>query len=240
MKKHINYFDLLSSCAEKGCPICRLGQKAVKSYLDILLFECVTDPEIGMGLRASLGYCHRHAWLLPHIGQGNLSGIAMIYRDLLGVTQKMLTAEETAQRRFAWLRGILRRWRRRPARPAHGVLQPQKPCPACLEYAETERQAIAVLLTTLRRSDEQLLHALHASDGLCLPHLRDTLATASDAATYQTVLTLTQAHLARLIGDVDEFLRKHDYRFSHEEIGAEGDSWERALRFSVGLKDGEG
>ena len=43
--------------------------------------------------------------------------------------------------------------------------------------------------------------------------------------------------LDNLLDELDEFIRKQDYRFADEKIGAEGDSWMRAIRMIAG---GEG
>ena len=81
----------------------------------------------------------------------------------------------------------------------------------------------------LNWSDERLRHKFQSCAGLCLSHLRLTLARTSDPVQFEA---LRDAHLAKwrdLIGELDEFIRKNDYRFADEEIGAEGTSWSRAI-----------
>ena len=59
--------------------------------------------------------------------------------------------------------------------------------------------------------------------------LRASLASAGDAA---TIATLRSVHLARytlLADELDEFIRKRDYRFAREPSGSERDSWVRAI-----------
>lgn len=51
-------------------------------------------------------------------------------------------------------------------------------------------------------------------------------------------MEIEKAHF--LSWELGEFWRKHDYRFSHEPKGPETDSWFRAIRFFVGLRELEG
>ena len=44
----------------------------------------------------------------------------------------------------------------------------------------------------------------------------------------------THTRLAGLMGELDEFIRKYDHRFSQEEWGSERDSWQRAVAWIAG------
>jgi hypothetical protein len=51
---------------------------------------------------------------------------------------------------------------------------------------------------------------------------------------------ITEAHVAKfssLVSELDEFMRKYDYRFSSEPFGKEKDSWRRAVDMIVGAKE---
>jgi hypothetical protein len=50
------------------------------------------------------------------------------------------------------------------------------------------------------------------------------------------LLSLTRQKLTDLTGELAEFIRKNDYRFSPEGYGREGDSWKRAVAKAVGNK----
>jgi len=43
--------------------------------------------------------------------------------------------------------------------------------------------------------------------------------------------------LGALVGELDEYIRKHDYRFRHEGFGGEEDSPRRAISRAVGEDD---
>jgi hypothetical protein len=72
-----------------------------------------------------------------------------------------------------------------------------------------------------------------AAGGLCLPHLQAVLGQASEAAA-RTLAEWQATAYRRLRDELDELIRKHDYRFAGEPIGAEADSWQRAVAQIVG------
>src|SRR5215208_6410682 len=76
-------FNLLEACREPGCPICRLEQQSVERYLDHQFYENVNSPKWREELRASLGFCHEHAWLGVNQRLGDALGYSIIYRDLI-------------------------------------------------------------------------------------------------------------------------------------------------------------
>jgi hypothetical protein len=50
----------------------------------------------------------------------------------------------------------------------------------------------------------------------------------------RVLATRQAAAWRRLEAELDEFIRKHDYRFQGEILDAERDVWRRALRLSSG------
>jgi hypothetical protein len=72
---------------------------------------------------------------------------------------------------------------------------------------------------------------------VCLIHLDQTLVAARDAGRLRRLLQKHEAIVSRLIGELDEFQRKSDYRFRGEPIGDEADAWPRAIELVDG-KDG--
>jgi hypothetical protein len=120
-------------------------------------------------------------------------------------------------------RGLRRIWRGARRAPLAG----RRACPVCDHIGEMQRIYCEGLIQTLQRPGGR--EQLAASAGLCLPHLRASLASAGDAA---TIATLRSVHLARytlLADELDEFIRKRDYRFAREPSGSERDSWVRAI-----------
>jgi hypothetical protein len=243
MKKQratFSYFDLLEVCTEPGCPFCRLADATVGRYLTSILYESVTDPEARSQLRRSLGFCNEHAWRLPDAGTGVALGIAIIYRDLMGtVLNELVGARFKRQTRVSLPAVQEALEREKPTTTTQAVvqrLQPQQGCPACAHRDKIETSALITLMDALAKQDERMQAALQASDGLCLPHLRRAFELARNETAFEALLAVTKEKLVKLQHELDEFIRKHDYRFQHEGFDTEGDSWQRAIGWAVGTR----
>jgi len=66
--------------------------------------------------------------------------------------------------------------------------------------------------------------ALARSEGLCLLHFELACIQSSQSARQQ-LQALQQSWVERLLAELEEFLRKHDYRFLDEPRGAEMRAW---------------
>ena len=220
--KHLSYHALVEALDGDGCPFCALVIAALERYFRTVLYEQVNDIDLRASLRASQGYCAAHGEMLRQARSP--LGSAIIHRDVLNTLARSLEAEplpEGSSRN--WLRGLVD-----PGRRTQDLaIGEAEPCPACLRVREREQHYADTLL--LNWGDERLQHKFCDSPGLCLSHLRLTLARTRDPAQFDA---LRAAHLAKwrdLIGELDEFIRKNDYRFADEEIGVEGTSWSRAI-----------
>lgn len=214
------YHELLEALSQEGCPICRLGQRVAERYLDGLLYENVNDPGVRESLRTARGFCHRHAWALTAV-RGCSLGVAILYRDVLHTVIEELARVGGEEKR-------LRGWSLTAnTERGGGRLAPQGACPACVQQEEMERIYLQELLR--RQDDPRLWPAFAASGGLCLPHLRQALSQTEDDRQRLELLNTQRTIWERLQHDLDEFIRKNDYRFRHEGFGVEADSWLRAL-----------
>lgn len=234
VKPHIPQRDLEDAMAAGGCPVCRLAERAVTRYLASLLRERVLDVGERARLRAARGLCNLHAWQLQE-GGGAL-GIAIVYRDVLNTLVRALEPGLDVRE------GLLPRLLggegspRRAATALLRRLQATEPCPTCRERAEVEGLAISGLLDYLRGAEFAARY--QAGDGLCLGHFLSTLARARDARPLRDLVAVQLRVDAGLRAELDEFVRKHDYRFSAEKIGAEGDAWIRAIAHAAGERRG--
>jgi hypothetical protein len=230
-EKSSTYFALLEALLKPGCAICHLMAGASASYLDTLYYEQVTDVGVRRKLRQARGLCGVHARGAREITPAAL-GVAIIAKDLLEEECLRLAALESktfwrrlgdfAQSRLPRqaLLAYLRGWHRR------GL------CPVCQVAAEHERHAMDTLLNFLH--DDELARRFESSGGLCVPHLVRTVE-GDPAHPGLGLLIATQRRLyARLVAELDEFCRKHDYRFAQEPWGAEADAWQRALDLLAG------
>jgi hypothetical protein len=207
-------------------------EEASASYLDTLFYEQVTDVGVRRKLRQARGLCNWHSERVRHLTMAAL-GVAIIAQDLLEeeiarlaelprrpfwrrVTTGAL-AQVSAQRLSAYLRG----WRHRHA------------CPACQAVGEHEQHALETILNFL--NEEVFALRFHATAfGVCLPHLVRVAECLPSHPALITLIEVQRSKYATLIAELDEFCRKHDYRFSHETWGLESDSWQRAIEVLAG------
>ncbi len=232
--------DLLDACTQPGCPVCRLVNQAVERYMDNLFYENVNDGALRTQLRSSLGFCHEHAWLALKPGIGDALGVAIIYHDVLTNILRKLPEAETASQDQGWLSSLLGQMPRQVSEQVKEIasaLTPNEPCPACQKRDQAAELYLSELIKDLK--NEQMLAALSDSDGLCLPHLRQAFKQhAQDGEAFSALFSITQKKISELNKELEEIIRKSDYRFRDEGFGEEGDAWRRVIQVSVGEKRG--
>lgn len=208
---------LEEALAQEGCALCRISERSVRRALQHVLYDMVNDPGVRSQVRASLGYCNRHAWQMLDL-RGNALGLALLYRDaVLELEEQLNTLKPSHSRtRIEKLRD----------QGTHAT-GPRRECPACKQQREIEDHHTSSLLHAL--ADPAFVEKLEASDGLCRLHLGRALGTAPNATAFETLLHAQRGVHRRLIGELGEFIRKNDFRFKSEGFGQEADSWIRAI-----------
>lgn len=235
MTKSAGYYDLRQAFGEPGCAFCRLLARSAEGYIEAILWELVNDIDTRQELNQARGYCREHAWLLVRYGASLGAAILM-----QGVIETLLQISETNGSAPPPAFSLRQVWQRfNPVQPGPAPtglvanLAPQRPCPACVKVQEIESYYLAALIRHLT-GPEGLAAAYRSSAGLCLPHFRLVLAQVSDEETFGTLVAAQQAVWQRLRADLQEFIRKNDYRFKHEGAGPEDDSWLRAIEAVAG------
>lgn len=232
-------FNLLDACREPGCPICRLEQLSVERYLENQFYENVNSPKWRDGLRASLGFCHEHAWLGVNKRLGDALGYSIIYRDLANSVLKQLNDESSAhhssRRRMSLLRALPESARDRVEKILYAIT-PRKRCPVCEKRDETTQMLIKTLIEEVKTPE--MSAAIRASEGLCLPHLRIALEHVHDLSDCEQLIALQREKLEYLHAELSEFIRKNDYQSFDEGFGKEGDAWQRTISMIVGRRKG--
>lgn len=237
--KHNAYFEVIEACEQGGCPICALALASVSHYLDAIMYENVNDPPTRDALLAAGGYCNDHSWQLRAMRAS--TGTAIIYRDVLGNVARLIAKrpEGTRLAFFGVSRqggGLLERLSARVGATDIGggpsVSDPHIGCPACRTRERHELIYLGVLLDHL--GETEAARSLLAAGGLCLVHLDQAAAATHDAEALDRLLGIQADALGALDLELGEFLRKHDYRFQHESMGTESDSWIRAIAMVAG------
>ncbi len=238
--KHSTYFDVLDACKKRGCPICTLALVVVGQYLDSIVYESVNDPQTRLGLVAARGYCNDHSWQLRDMRAG--LGSALIYRGILRQVVDSIAERPTGTRLKLF------RSRRNPASMiskitarmngadaiavGQSLSDPHTYCPACQVRERSEIRYLGVLLEHI--GEIEFVEVFRGTGGLCIVHLDQATGIAPGGADLDRLLAIEVELLLSLDGELGEFLRKQDYRFRHEPIGPEGDSWIRALAMVAG------
>ena len=184
------------------------------------MYENVNDVGVRGNLARSKGYCPRHAHKLAGFQDG--LGTAILYQDQVKLFLRFLEQ----------LRGVAAKVFRKSA-VAEWRLHDL--CPACKIELQTRQGHAATLAEGLPQAD--MCEALDASPGLCVQHFLAVLQKAGDPQLRQHLLSVQERKFKDLLGELEEFCRKHDYRFSKDGFGKERDSWQRAINMMAGLKD---
>ena len=108
--------------------------------------------------------------------------------------------------------------------------QPRARCSLCRSYDRVQRSALDTFTQSL--SDAAFVEKLAASDGLCDPHFEMALQGGGDE---RRLRQCQENARDRLLGQLDELIRKQDHRFMGEPDAGERDSWLRAVNATVGI-----
>lgn len=207
-------YNLEEALAEEGCPVCRCLAAMTRRYLENLLYEFVNDPRTRDHLRASAGFCREHAWTLQQMGDPLAHSI--IYADLLDGFCHELHKTTNASRRSI------------------PVFHPEKaePCPVCREETETEARYVVGLVKAMHK--KAFRQKYQHGGYLCLPHFRTAYGLARGGEVQEFLTQVQLDSLSRLSDQLQEFIRKSDYRYAQELPGVERDAWIRAIQLWVG------
>jgi hypothetical protein len=226
--KPLNYHDLLDAFALSGCPVCRLLHADSHRFLDLLLHENVMDGEIQQEFRRARLLCNNHAWQLMHF-RGHAADIAVMSEAVLDELIRTLEGSTPGQKASRWLFGSR-------SNPTAEALNPQHPCLCCAHIDRMEHNYLDTLAAYFH--DPIVQETYQVSEGLCLPHFRQFIQRLRTSAEVE-IAVQAQINLWKILKDeLGLFLIRTSHGNSDDQpIGAEGDSWKRAVRQIVGEKD---
>ena len=227
------YNELREAMAQTGCPLCRLLDQAANVQIDSMLWEMVNNPAIQEKIQQSRGYCRHHGWMM--VRSGAALGITILMQAVFDTLLEVLDHHEHKQtgQTFQQIRHSL-------GLPSGGAtarltnqLSPQAECPICMVIKPIETGYTSTFVKHMAGANS-LAPGYQQSDGLCLPHLQQVIKSAGPGKALEALLAAQQQIWERLRDHLAEFIRKNDYRFTHEPIGIEGDAWQRALESLYG------
>lgn len=226
---------LRAAYGREGCPVCMVVLQYLELAMDSWEYEGFTDEELRHQLIRSRGFCPLHTWQLAQ--RHNAFRLGLIYNEILtdvlqgldGDNSKRSSAGLPAPKRGSiWNGG----WRKR--RRQAGVRPVFEHCPFCQSRASAQDRLISTLVQMLDAEEDRTLFS--QSTGLCLTHF--TLARQFAQERFPVIvphlLACQRICLRRVLEEVRELARKHDYRFSDEPRGDEMLSWRRAAELCAG------
>ncbi len=245
----LSTFELKLAFQKGDCPICRLKQKSEARYIFSLLWENVNDGVTRAHIVNALGFCREHAWQLVDTEQrefGGGLGTGILYEDLAQRALCGLDELRSNERAPAPVKSVKRaraalsEWLGRKRSGRWNVAFPQglaasEDCRVCQVAQGTEEAYLQWL--TEHCAEPEFREGYHASDGLCLPHLRAAIELAADADTRAFLIDTAEEKLGILAKQLNEYLRKHiwDYR-DEPKLPAEQSAWIRTVEFFVSKK----
>lgn len=226
--------EAVREAGDAQCPLCRLVEDEERARLHWLAYEGLADAGLRKTLLASRGFCVTHTRLLYTIvveQTRNLSAIAQIMRELSAADLEALDRASRGRGSGGSAQST-RRFRASIGRLV-AALQPAASCPACDTAAAVLSRKAEAFATALE--DDAFRGAYTQGAGaLCRPHLLRVLEVVASAHAADALLTKQVDGLRRDSADLDEFLRKVDYRFAAEPKGDEQRAPLRSLLRFIG------
>ncbi|MCL4247521.1 MAG: hypothetical protein KJ065_05185 [Anaerolineae bacterium] len=221
--KPFSYYDLLDAFTLSGCPVCRLLSLDAQRFLDSLLYENTMDIGIQQGMRASRGLCNTHAWQLLEY-KGNAAGIAVLSEAVLDELISLLRSDGSPAASARSLRGLISK---RDGTQTAAALDARQGCLCCGLLDRTEANYLQTIADHFAEGPMQ--EAFRVSEGLCLPHFRQFVPLLRDPALLRTAIEAQANIWQHLKDELEQYLRQSGARATDEPMGAEGDSWQRAI-----------
>lgn len=243
MSLDLQYSRWTAALKHAGCPACQIMKGEARKYITTLVREGKSHDEVYTRIQRAWGFCERHVQMLKEIGPAKFwDGMspARLCAWLLGALSMRLSKAERSTRTPPSPRAQAPRWLRRKAVPGEGIakhLEAKGDCPACEDLSRYERSLLWSLQRFLvpTKEDETIRRLYQASDGLCFPHLRLALEEVEEQPSVDFLLQVQEQALTRLSVNLKEYLRKHDYRYTHEPMSdAEATSYLRAIACFAG------
>lgn len=175
--------------------------------------EYVNDHSTRDALLKTLGFCGEHVQLLLNTRIADALGASIIYENIV---KKLLRDIPVRTKEF-----------RNASDSTVG-------CMACKQRNAVFERSLDELSSTL--GEEKMRTGLLNSDGLCFPHLAQTLERMQNQDDGNFLITLTQNKLETRQTEMAEVIRKNDYQFRAEGISQEeAFAWKKTMCMITGV-----
>ena len=207
-----------------GCPLCTVEERTEKDEIERILGASMMEPDVRVKTNAQ-GFCNAHFEKL--LKEPNRLSLALMLSTHL---------EELSKKLYA---GCVPLMQKTPdPKKQLGVLQKNREnCYLCSRINAFMSATLSAFVY-MYKSDEEFDKKLKDQPYICLKHTRQLFDVAAKAlpkdAYKKFANTINEIHMnyaTELIGDVDWFCKKFDYRYKNEDWKNSKDSVERAVKF---------
>lgn len=230
----MRYFDLIETFPKPGCAVCNLLLHDIERFVDLLLMEFDNSNEMHDVFIASRGVCAEHGEMLRRNKLGNVIGVSRLYRTTLQNLVRILDSAAPEALPQSGLEKLMRRPLKADGAALADELQATGTCVVCDVMDTYERDYIGIFSQYLPQQAFQ--EAYRQSEGLCLPHLQQTLRITTDPASLETLIRIQADIWRELLTELTLFIDKQNYERLGEGFGSEGNSWIRAIQRLAGEK----
>ncbi len=223
--------------SECECPVCYLRKKAENDYLDYYLGPSLMEPDTRK-ITNKTGFCPEHMGKLNKRETARLGLGLMLHTHLKDFHEDISKDLKTAAPgKASLLKGRDSEYKKKLNSIADRIDKRIAACPICEKINYTVERYIEVIMYMFSKDgDFRKKFAEHKSH--CLPHTAMLLRSAAselsqnDAADFVTLLAdNNNDYFAELIGDVEWFTLKFDYRNNDKPWGNSKNAIQRSMRF---------
>jgi hypothetical protein len=220
----------IAGIAEPGCPVCAAEVAAVDACLAALPARMLNCTDKAVNICTAAGLCNADGWrLLSLVPQSAACQVWHVARQAVGDVLRSIDApprRPRGKRLLSLVPGC-----NAGAEPAGEriarQLRPRDECPGCRARAVAAVAVVGPLIESMGSQPR-------GSAGQCLRHLVFSLRLAPDPEVKSKLIQAQICWYAALMSDLDEYTRKHDYRFRDEPWGAEANAPRRAIAWVAG------
>jgi hypothetical protein len=224
MNESTRHHDLLKTFSQDACPVCSLVIRDNKRDMDTLMVERINAVDTHLAFRAGRGLCNAHAWHITKARGGALSIAVMYESTLVELLKDAASIKPSAN---------LGRFLAKSGAESANKLEPKGACLLCESMNKGEAAYLNIVAENIQ--DKQLQKAYADSlGGLCLPHGRMLLRQLNQSAV-EIFMRLQLPKWESLQADLQLFMEKNEANDTN--MGQEGDSWQRGIRYLSGEED---
>jgi hypothetical protein len=170
--------------------------------------------------------CNEHGW--QFIEMAHALSVANFYEPALDELLKILDDVVIEAKPQNLMRRLLTK---NGTSAVADALEPAQPCLFCELQNENETRYVTIIAAHI--TDERLLTAYHASDGLCLEHFKLVLRHTAHAEKF---VAIQKDIWTRLHAELETFTHKLAIQATNDQIGSEANSWRRTHALFTGGK----